>query len=231
MNNPVLKCKGVVRHFSEGSSTLFVLRGVDLEIYHGDRVAIIGASGSGKTTLLQIIGGLDDPNEGNVYINHNLINGMGETQKGKLRNEDIGFIYQFHHLLPEFTAVENVAMPLMIRRKTKMSSIKAAEKLLDRVGLIERLHHKPNELSGGERQRVAVARALITKPSLVLADEPTGNLDLDNGKKILDIMLSLNNEFNTGLVLVTHDRSIAKKMDRVLILENGQLKQVNKNNI
>ena len=231
MNNPVLNCKGVVRHFSEGPSTITVLRSINLQIYHGDRVAIIGASGSGKTTFLQIIGGLDDPNEGKVYIKQNLINEMSEAQKGKLRNENIGFIYQFHHLLPEFTALENVAMPLMIRRKTKTSSMRAAEKLLDRVGLIERLHHKPNELSGGERQRVAVARALITKPSLVLADEPTGNLDLDNGTKILEIMLSLNNEFNTGLVVVTHDRSIAKKMDRVLILENGQLRQVDKDNI
>ncbi|MAD91450.1 MAG: lipoprotein-releasing system ATP-binding protein LolD [Gammaproteobacteria bacterium] len=231
MTNLVLNCKGIVRRFDEGVSTLFVLRGIDMQIHPGERVAIIGASGSGKTTLLQIIGGLDDPDEGEVFINKMPMHGINEAMKGKLRNQNIGFIYQFHHLLPEFTAVENVAMPLMIRRYSRDLAIKSAEILLDRVGLNQRFHHKPGELSGGERQRVAVARALITRPSLVLADEPTGNLDSSNGEKILKIMLRLNKDFKTSLIVVTHDRSIAKKMDRIFVLENGELRLVDKNTI
>tara|TARA_Y100000389_G_scaffold204393_1_gene256681 strand:- start:3893 stop:4588 length:696 start_codon:yes stop_codon:yes gene_type:complete len=231
MTNLVLNCKGIVRRFDEGVSTLVVLRGIDMQIHPGERVAIIGASGSGKTTLLQIIGGLDDPDEGEVFINKMPMHGINEAMKGKLRNQNIGFIYQFHHLLPEFTAVENVAMPLMIRRYSRDLAIKSAEILLDRVGLNQRFHHKPGELSGGERQRVAVARALITRPSLVLADEPTGNLDSSNGEKILKIMLRLNKDFKTSLIVVTHDRSIAKKMDRIFVLENGELRLVDKNTI
>jgi lipoprotein-releasing system ATP-binding protein len=224
MTNPVLDCRGVVRRFSEGASTLVVLSGVNLQVQPAERVAIIGTSGSGKTTLLQIMGGLDEPDEGEVFINGEAMHGTDEAAKGDLRNRNVGFIYQFHHLLPEFTAEENVAMPLMIRRESKSSALDKARKLLGRVGLGERLHHKPGELSGGERQRAAVARALITRPQLVLADEPTGNLDAGNGEHVLNLMLELNRELKTSLVIVTHDHSIAARMDRILVLEDGTLK-------
>ena len=224
MTEPVLDCRGVVRRFNEGASTLVVLNGVDLQVQPAERVAIIGTSGSGKTTLLQIMGGLDEPNEGEVFINGEAMHGSDETAKGDLRNRYVGFIYQFHHLLPEFTAEENVAMPLMIRREPKAAAIEKARELLGRVGLGERLHHKPGELSGGERQRAAVARALITRPQLVLADEPTGNLDAGNGEHVLNLMLELNQELKTSLVIVTHDHSIAARMDRILVLEDGILK-------
>ena len=222
---PVLECRNVVRHFREGSSTLEVLRGVDLMVRRAERVAIIGSSGSGKTTLLQIMGGLDDPNEGEVLVNGERMQGIDETAKGNLRNRYIGFVYQFHHLLPEFTAEENVAMPLLIRREAKPAALAEARELLGRVGLGERLTHKPGELSGGERQRAAVARALITRPQLVLADEPTGNLDSGNGEHVLQLMLELNEELKTSLVIVTHDHSIAQRMDRVLVLEEGALRE------
>lgn len=224
MTKPVLDCRGVVRRFTEGASTLVVLHGVDLQVQPAERVAIIGTSGSGKTTLLQIMGGLDEPDEGEVFINGEAMHGTDEAAKGDLRNKNVGFIYQFHHLLPEFTAEENVAMPLMIRREPKAAAIEKARLLLGRVGLGERLHHKPGELSGGERQRAAVARALITKPQLVLADEPTGNLDAGNGGHVLNLMLELNQEMKTSLVIVTHDHSIAARMDRILVLEDGILK-------
>ncbi len=220
----VLECRSVVRRFREGGSVLEVLSGVDLIIEPAERVAIIGASGSGKTTLLQIMGGLDDPDEGEVFIDGQLMHGSSEVSKGDLRNRYIGFVYQFHHLLPEFTAQENVAMPLLIRRETKSDAFNKAKNLLARVGLGERLTHKPGELSGGERQRAAVARALITRPQLVLADEPTGNLDAANGEQVLRLMLELNEELKTSLVIVTHDHSIAARMDRVLVLEDGKLR-------
>ena len=220
----VLKCRSVVRRFREGDSVLEVLSGVDLTIEPAERVAIIGASGSGKTTLLQIMGGLDDPDEGEVFIDGQLMHGSSEVSKGDLRNRYIGFVYQFHHLLPEFTAQENVAMPLLIRREAKADALQQAKDLLARVGLGERLTHKPGELSGGERQRAAVARALITRPQLVLADEPTGNLDAGNGEHVLKLMLELNEELQTSLVIVTHDHSIAARMDRVLVLEDGKLR-------
>jgi lipoprotein-releasing system ATP-binding protein len=219
----VLECRHVVRRFSEGASTLEVLRGANLVVQPAERVAIIGSSGSGKTTLLQIMGGLDEPDEGEVLVNGKAMQGADETMKGELRNRYIGFIYQFHHLLPEFTAEENVAMPLLIRREAKAKAILQARELLGRVGLGERLTHKPGELSGGERQRAAVARALITRPQLVLADEPTGNLDSGNGEHVLKLMLELNEELQTSLVIVTHDHSIAKRMDRILVLEDGVL--------
>jgi lipoprotein-releasing system ATP-binding protein len=203
---------------------LEVLGGVNLVINKGERVAIIGSSGSGKTTLLQIMGGLDDPTSGDVVVNGKSMANTDEAEKGILRNQYIGFVYQFHHLLPEFTAQENVALPLLIRRMKKVAALTAAAELLTRVGLGERLDHKPGELSGGERQRAAVARALITKPKLVLADEPTGNLDAGNGEHVFNLMLELNRELNTSLVVVTHDHGIADRMDRVLILENGLLK-------
>lgn len=221
---PVLECQNVVRRFSEGSSTLEVLRGINLIVQPAERVAIIGSSGSGKTTLLQIVGGLDDPDEGEVRVNGERMQGIDETAKGELRNQYIGFVYQFHHLLPEFTAEENVAMPLLIRGESRPAALQQARDLLGRVGLGERLTHKPGELSGGERQRAAVARALITRPQLVLADEPTGNLDSGNGEHVLKLMLELNQELNTSLVIVTHDHSIAERMDRILVLEDGALR-------
>jgi lipoprotein-releasing system ATP-binding protein len=224
MTSPVLDCRNVVRRFNEGASTLVVLHGVNLQVQPAERVAIIGASGSGKTTLLQIMGGLDEPDEGEVFINGEAMHGTDEAAKGDLRNRNVGFVYQFHHLLPEFTAAENVAMPLMIRRESRAAAIEKASALLGRVGLGERLNHKPGELSGGERQRAAVARALITRPQLVLADEPTGNLDSGNGGHVLKLMLELNEELKTSLVIVTHDHSIAAQMDRILVLEDGTLK-------
>ena len=225
MTEPVLECRNVTREFREGQSTLAVLRGVSLTVRSAERVAIIGASGSGKTTLLQIMGGLDEPSTGGVLVNGAPMHGTSEAAKGELRNRYIGFVYQFHHLLPEFTAEENVAMPLLIRRVPRPDALEKARSLLDRVGLGERLSHKPGELSGGERQRAAVARALITRPQLVLADEPTGNLDAGNGEHVLKLMLELNEELRTSLVIVTHDHSIAARMDRVLLLEDGVLKE------
>ncbi|HNP34611.1 MAG TPA: ATP-binding cassette domain-containing protein [Woeseiaceae bacterium] len=219
----VLLCRGVARRFVEGNSTLEVLAAVNLRVEAAERVAIIGTSGSGKTTLLQILGGLDDPDDGEVLIGGETVHGGSEARRSELRNRYIGFVYQFHHLLPEFSAAENVAMPLMIRRMAKAAALEEASALLGRVGLGERLNHKPGELSGGERQRAAVARALITKPQLVLADEPTGNLDAGNGQHVLDLMLELNREFNTSLVIVTHDHAIADRMDRVLVLEDKHL--------
>jgi lipoprotein-releasing system ATP-binding protein len=223
-NTPVLECRGVVRRFREGNEMLEVLSGADLAIRQAERLAIVGTSGSGKTTLLQIMGGLDDPTSGTVLVGGQSMANVGEKAKGELRNRYIGFVYQFHHLLPEFTAEENVAMPLLIRHVRKPQALEQARALLSRVGLAERLSHKPGELSGGERQRAAVARALITRPMLVLADEPTGNLDAGNGEHVLGLMLELNRELSTSLVVVTHDHSIARRMDRVLVLENGRLK-------
>ncbi len=224
MTEPVLECRNVVREFREGSSTLRVLRGVNLAIGPAERVAIIGTSGSGKTTLLQIMGGLDEPTDGEIYVRGHPMHDTSEALKSELRNRYIGFVYQFHHLLPEFTAEENVAMPLLIRRKSRADALGKARDLLGRVGLGERLTHKPGELSGGERQRAAVARALIARPQLMLADEPTGNLDAGNGTHVLRLMLELNEELKTSLVVVTHDHSIAAQMDRVLVLEDGVLK-------
>ena len=221
----VLSCRSVARRFSEGGSVLEVLRDVNLDVQPAERVAIVGSSGSGKTTLLQILGGLDDPDDGEVFVGGEAMHGGSEVSKGDLRNRYIGFVYQFHHLLPEFTAEENVAMPLLIRREPKTAALGKARELLARVGLGERLTHKPGELSGGERQRAAVARALITRPQLVLADEPTGNLDAGNGEHVLSLMLELNRELRTSLVIVTHDHSIAGRMDRVLVLEDGRLKE------
>ncbi|HEX2139453.1 MAG TPA: lipoprotein-releasing ABC transporter ATP-binding protein LolD [Woeseiaceae bacterium] len=220
----VFECRSVVRRFREAHAMLEVLSGVDLTVRAAERLAIVGASGSGKTTLLQIMGGLDEPTSGEVIVGGRSMATADEVAKGELRNRFLGFVYQFHHLLPEFTAEENVAMPLLIRHMRRRAALEQARALLERVGLAERLTHKPGELSGGERQRAAVARALVTRPKLVLADEPTGNLDAGNGEQVLKLMLELNQELKTSLVIVTHDHAIARRMDRVLTLENGCLK-------
>ena len=221
VNSEILVCENISKSFSENSNHLEVLKDIDLSIRSGERVAITGASGSGKTTLLQIMSGLDEPSAGLVIIDGELINKTTEAQKSFIRNRYIGFVYQFHHLLVEFSAQENVAMPLLIRGIDKSLAMDAARNLLKRVGLGERLSHRPPKLSGGERQRAAIARALITKPKLLLADEPTGNLDLENGRHVMELMLELHREFATSLVVVTHDELITKKMDRILELKDG----------
>jgi len=219
----VLEAAGLAKSFVEGANTLQVLRDVNMQVARGERLAIIGASGSGKTTLLQLLGGLDTPSSGSVRVDGLEMSRLGDARRGLLRNRAIGFVYQFHHLLPEFTALENVAMPLLIRRLPVSQAQEQAADLLGKVGLGARLGHKPGQLSGGERQRAAVARALITRPSVVLADEPTGNLDGATGRLVFDLMLSLNAETGTSLVVVTHDLRIAAQMSRVLSLEDGQL--------
>ncbi len=222
----VLACRGVKRTFREGDNALTVLDGVDLEIAAGETIAVVGASGSGKTTLLQLLGGLDSPDGGAIEIMGRDLATLDDTERGRVRNQAIGFVYQFHHLLPEFTAWENVAMPLLIRREPREQAMAAARDLLGRVGLGERLDHRPSELSGGERQRAAVARALVTGPRVVLADEPTGNLDRSTGERVLEQMLALNRELGTALVIVTHDPAIAERMDRELTLSDGRLAQL-----
>jgi lipoprotein-releasing system ATP-binding protein len=222
----VLTARAVSRSFREGSSTLEVLHAVDLSVAAGERVAIIGASGSGKTTLLQILGGLDRPDRGTVQVLEQDIHALSETERGALRNRAIGFVYQFHHLLPEFSALENVAMPLLVRRERTSMAIARAKEILVRVGLGERLTHRPSQLSGGERQRTAVARALVSSPSVVLADEPTGNLDGRNADQVFELMLELNRESGTSLVVVTHDARLAARMDRVVELTSGTLTQL-----
>ena len=219
----ILACDGVHKHFEEAGQRLEVLRGVELQVRAGETLAIIGASGSGKTTLLQILGGLDLPTRGTVRLMGLAFAELSDAARGDLRNRALGFVYQFHHLLPEFSALENVAMPLLVRRTSVADARREAQWFLERVGLGQRLTHRPSQLSGGERQRAAVARALVTRPKLVLADEPTGNLDGRNAEGVLELMLELNRELGTSLVLVTHSNEIASRMQRVLTLQDGRL--------
>ena len=224
----VISCHGLKKSYAEGKLHVDVLKGIDLEVRQGDRLAIIGASGSGKSTLLHLLGGLDEVSGGEVMVSGRRMSSLSERERGDLRNRSLGFVYQFHHLLPEFTALENVCMPLLIRG-TPLEEVRSlAEEVLSRVGLGQRLQHKPGELSGGERQRAAIARALVTRPQCILADEPTGNLDEITAEQVFDVMLDLNKQYGASLVLVSHNMGLVNRFDRVLNLHEGQLQELSK---
>ena len=222
MSNIVLEAKNISKSFTDGKTTVEVIKNLSLQVKAGEFVSIVGSSGSGKSTLLHVLGGLDGPTEGQVFLNEQRFDILGEAERGYLRNQHLGFVYQFHHLLPEFTALENVAMPLMLRAGTTYKQSKEqAEYLLNRVGLSHRMTHKPGELSGGERQRVALARALVAKPELMLADEPTGNLDRKTAVKIFELLSELRSEFNMAMLIVTHDEQLAQAGDSILHMQDG----------
>ena len=223
MSDILLETKNLSKHFSEGELRVDVLKGINFSVNKNESVAIIGASGSGKSTLLHLLGGLDVPDQGETLINGKNINVLNDEQRGEMRNKHLGFIYQFHHLLPEFSALENVAMPLLIRRSNEKEALDKAKDLLEKVGLGKRVEHRPGEMSGGERQRAAIARALVTEPACILADEPTGNLDEKTADQVFELILELNQSLGTSLIMVTHNLDLSRRVNRVVELKEGVL--------
>lgn len=224
MNDHIISTQALSKSYTDGSNTIDILQDINLSIAQGERLAIIGPSGSGKSTLLHLLGGLDKPTSGKILIKNTSWHALNEGKRCQVRNQNLGFIYQFHHLLPEFTALENVSMPLLLAHRRVTQCQQKAQNMLHLVGLESRIHHKPAQLSGGERQRVAIARALVHQPHCVLADEPTGNLDQATANKVFSVMLELNEKMNTALVIVTHDLALARRMDRVMVLGEGRLR-------